>query len=465
MTEDRDNERETSGSAPQAREPARVVLFLQGPPSDFPRRVADALEALGHRTLRINLSLADWLLWHDRRCVNYRGSLADWPAFLERYLVEQGVTDVVFYQDRFPYHSAALEVAHRLGVRAVAYENGYLRPDWITAELDGMSVRSLFPDDVETIKTAARALPPVDMTERFRNVFWLEAAHEVVYNLLNAFDYLVFPRFDADKIYHPLFEYVMTLPRVLLARRRDRIATILIDDLIESHCPCFIFPLQMQSDYQLRYNAQYDHLSDALDEVFASFAGHAHPAAQLVVKLHPMDQGIEAWGKIVRQLARRHGIKRRVHLVDGGNLVTLLKHAAGAVMVNSTTGLHAVKIGCPVKVLGMAVYDLPGLTCQLPLDRFWRTPQAPDAETYQAVQRLMAHAIQIQGNFYTRSGKAAAADKLAERIAAGTINRPGCDAGPAPRIARARALGLPVTFADEIAARGKTGRWWRAWRG
>ena len=105
------------------------------------------------------------------------------------------------------------------------------------------------------------------MTERFRNVFWLEAAHEVVYNLLNAFDYLVFPRFDADKIYHPLFEYVMTLPRVLLARRRDRIATILIDDLIESHCPCFIFPLQMQSDYQLRYNAQYDHLSDALDEI------------------------------------------------------------------------------------------------------------------------------------------------------------------------------------------------------
>ena len=77
----------------------------------------------------------------------------------------------------------------------------------------------------------------------------------------------------------------------------------------------------------------------------------------------------------------------------------------------------------------------------------------------------MAHAIQIQGNFYTRSGKAAAADKLAERIAAGTINQPGCDGAPAPRIARARALGLPVTFADEIAARGKTGRWWRAWRG
>jgi capsular polysaccharide export protein len=465
MSDDPHDERDGSGQTQHGRRSVRVVLFLQGPPSDFPRRVADELESLGHKTLRINLSLSDWMLWHDRRCLSYRGRLSDWPAFLERYLVEQGVTDVVFYQDRFPYHSAAIEVARRLGVRAVAYENGYLRPDWITAELDGMSVRSLFPDDVETIQAAAHALPPVDMTERFRNFFWLEAVHEVVFNLLNAFDYLVFPRFVADKFYHPLFEYAMTLPRVLLAGRRDRIATILIDDLIESDCPCFVFPLQMQSDYQLRYNAQYDHLSEALDEVFASFAKHAHPAAQLVVKLHPMDQGIESWGKIVRQLARRHGIKRRVHLVDGGHLVTLLKHAAGAVMVNSTTGLHAVKIGCPVKVLGVAVYDLPGLTCQLPLDRFWRTPQAPDADTYEAVQRLMAHAIQIQGNFYTRSGKVAAARKLAERIAAGTINQPGCDARPAPRTERARAFGVPVTFADEIAARGKTGRWWRAWRG
>ncbi len=43
----------------------RTVLFLQGPPSDFPRVVANELEALGHRTLRINLSLSDWLLWHD----------------------------------------------------------------------------------------------------------------------------------------------------------------------------------------------------------------------------------------------------------------------------------------------------------------------------------------------------------------------------------------------------------------
>lgn len=443
----------------------RTVLFLQGPPSNFPRVVADELERLGHRTLRINLSLADWLLWPGRRATGYRGSLADWPRFLEAYLVDNGVTDIVFYQDRFPYHSAAVDLARKLGLRAIAYENGYLRPDWITAELDGMSARSLFPDDVDEIRKAAAELEPVDLAVRYRHPFWLEASHEVVFHVVNALDLVFYPRFTQDKFYHPFFEYLATASRLLFARRRDRLANTLIADLIESRCPYFVFPLQLQSDYQLRYNAQFAHLSEALDKVLASFSAHAHMAAHLVVKIHPMDQGIEPWRRIVRQLARKHRVKHRVHLVDGGHLVQLLEHASGALMVNSTTGLHAVRLGCPVKILGIAVYDMPGLTCQLPLDRFWRTPQAPDGRVYDAVQRLMGHTIQIQGNFYTREGKQAAARELARRLSGGLVNEPGGCVHPAPRGDRARVLGIPMTFDEEMAVRGRTGRWRRAWRG
>ena len=134
-------------------------------------------------------------------------------------------------------------------------------------------------------------------------------------------------------------------------------------------------------------------------------------------------------------------------------------------MVNSTTGLHAVRIGCPVKILGLAVYDMPGLTCQLSLDRFWRTPQAPDVEVYNAVDRLMGHATQIQGNFYTREGKLAAARELARRVSLDLVNQPEGAVRPPPRADRARALGVPMNFEEEMAVRGRIGRWWRAWRG
>lgn len=321
----------------------RTILFLQGPPSDFPRVVADELEARGHRTLRVNLSLSDWLLWHDHRCTSFRGRLNAWPDYIRAFMRDNGVTDLVYYQDRFPYHSAALEVARDLGVTTVAYENGYLRPDWITVEREGMSVRSLFPEDPEAIRKAAAPLSDVPMEVRYPHPFWLEATHEVLFHLVNAFDFLFFPRFNQDKYYHPVFEYLSTIPRLLLARRRDRHANILISDLIESGAPYFVFPLQLQSDYQLRYNAQYPHLANALELVVASFARNAHASARLVVKVHPMDQGIEPWRRIVKKLARKYDVKRRVYLVDGGQLVTLLQHTAGALMVNSTTGLHAVR--------------------------------------------------------------------------------------------------------------------------
>ena len=64
----------------------RHFLFLQGMPCDFMRRVGDALQMRGHRVSRINLCFADWLFWHDRRALSYRGRLAQWPAFLREFL-------------------------------------------------------------------------------------------------------------------------------------------------------------------------------------------------------------------------------------------------------------------------------------------------------------------------------------------------------------------------------------------
>ena len=448
-----------------ADEGRRTVLFLQGPPSNFPRVVADVLEERGHRTLRINLSLSDWALWHDHRATTYRGRLDDWPAYLAAFVAREKVTDIIYYQDRFPYHSAALACAEECGLQAVSYENGYLRPDWITVERNGMSARSLFPDDVEKIRAIAADLPRSDMSVRYRHPFWLEAVHEVLFHVVNALAVPVFPHFIQDKFYHPFFEYLSMIPRLVLARRRDKIAKILIDDLIDSRAPYFVFPLQLQSDYQLRYNARFAHQAEALDQTIGSFARHAHPAAQLVVKVHPMDQGIEPWRRIVHRLALKHRVKRRVHFVDGGHLISLLRHASGAVMINSTTGLHAIREGCPVKTLGIAVYDLPGLTCQQSMERFWRGPEAPVPDMYEAMERLMAASIQIQGNFYTREGKAAAAHAFADRLIARRVNEPGAWVDPAPRAATAAAQGLPLTFAQERAMRARLGRWWRAWRG
>ncbi|NRG18480.1 capsular biosynthesis protein [Rhizobiales bacterium] len=442
----------------------KTVLFLQGPPGTFFRRVADEVEKLGHRALRINLGPADWFVWHDKRARLYRGSLRDWPAYLERFVEDHGVTDIVFYQDRLPYHAAAVELAHRRGINAVACEFGYLRPDWITLELDGMSVLSRFPDDPDAILAAAENLPEIDRRPLFKHSFFIEAFNEVLFNLLNVFFWYISPRFSQDKYYHPIAEYLSMIPRLFLSRYRDRSATFLIDDVIDAGTPYFVLPLQLQSDYQLRYNAPFEHLLDVAEKVMASFAANAQSEARLVIKVHPLDQGIEPWKREIKAMARRHGLKKRVYLIDGGNLDTLLRNAAGMLTVNSTTALHAVRVGCPIKVLGIAVYDIPRLTVQGDLDDFWRSPQKPDPKLGIAVEKLMAAGIQVKGSFYEKNGREIAAAEIARRIVEERINLPEALRGPPPRVERARRLGLPVGFLEMLAKPQRTNRWRHAAR-
>lgn len=442
-----------------------VVLFLQGPPGVFARTVADSLEQAGAQTLRVNLCAGDWIGWHDGRCTSYRGPLTKWPDWLRAFCRDRKVTHIVYYADRVPYHVAAAEVGAELGITCLTYENGYLRPDWITLEHVGMSAHSRFPEDPDLIRSVGGALPDIDRQPRYKYPFINEAVNEVGWNMANVVFAWAYSGYFRDKLYHPLIDYLSNIPRFAMASRRNRHANHVIDDIISTNLPYYVFPLQLQSDYQLRFNSQYEHIADAADEVINSFARNAPGAARLVFKIHPLDNGIEPWRRILRTLARRHGVKKRVLLVDGGNLSQLLTHAAGSLTINSTTGLHSLRAGCPTKVLGIALYDIVGLTCQKPLDDFWRHGSAPDDDLLEALERLLAASIQVKGCFYTREGREAAAALITERILTDRVNLPDALCEQPPRLEKAKARGIVTTFAEQIRTRGNTERWTHAWRG
>lgn len=421
----------------------RIVLFLQGHPSFFARDLANEIERLGHRALRINLCAGDALYWRGRPSVNYRGRLSAWPQYLAAFIAREGVTDIVYFADRLPYHRAALQVARAAGVRAVTFEFGYLRPDWITLERSGMSAQSHFPDDPATIRRIAAEVPVPDLEERYRYGFLAEAANEVTFNLVTYFGWPFFPRYEADKYYNPLVDYLSYIPRLLASRGHRKQAVTLMNAMIAARTPYFLAPLQMQSDYQLRANSPYRHQRDMIAEVVGSFAAHAAADAHLVFKIHPLDNGLERWPRVIAAVAARQGVKERVHVIDGGNLALMIRHAKGTVLINSTVGLYALRLGCPVKVLGFAVYDIDGLCHRAPLDTFWRTPARPDKELTAAFVRALAGTIQVKGNFFTREGRRTAIPALAERLVGGTVNAPAAFIDPPPRLARARALGVP----------------------
>lgn len=244
------------------------------------------------------------------------------------------------------------------------------------------------------------------------------------------------------------------IPRLFANGRAKTHARRVVSRLLAERIPFFVCPMQMQNDYQLRANSPYRHQSEMIEEVIESFSSHAPGEAHLVFKLHPLDNGLEGWPATVESLARTYGVLDRVHLIMGSDLRTLLTASRGVVVVNSTVGVHALRHGRPVKVLGAALYDIAGLTHQPSLDTFWTAPTHPDPELCTAFVRAIAATIQVKGNFFTKTGRAVAVPEFAARLLDDRVNAMGAFEDPPPRLARALALGIPFTLKEAAIAAG-----------
>jgi len=411
----------------------QTFLFLQGPASFFSRHFASYLEQQGADCLRINFSFSDWVCWLGKPSVNFRGTLGQWPDFLRRYVKQNHVTTILYYADCFPYHREARKIADEVGIDAVAYENGYLRPNWLTMEKGGMAGFSHFPADADEILSKGEHLPEVESRKLPSVSFWGEAFWEVAYHMGNYVFHWAFHNFESDKYYNPFIDYLSIIPRLLRSGKSSAYADQAIDQLIETDTVFWLFPMQMQNDYQLRIHSPFDHQSEAMEQIIKNFSQYAGEDDKLVIKIHPMDNGMEPWQKLLAELSNQYDVDGRVVFLDGGNLQKLINHSKGVITINSTVGLHALQAMKPVYVLGCAVYDIKGLSSQQTLAEFFQAPTHPDEKLLDAFVKLLAASIQVKGNFYTREAKEYAIRKMSEKLLHNQVNSHGAFVAKYPR--------------------------------
>lgn len=403
----------------------RRFLLLQGPASPFLKKLAEAIENKGAEVSKINLSIGDVAFWWPRKSELFREKAEHWAVYLDRYISDHNVTDIVMLGDgRAPHHSAAA-VASARGVDVHILEHGYLRPDWLTIEPDGMSAHSRFPQDAERIRMIAESAPAIDGVGRYRSSFLTYALYDLVYHVPNVLlGWLVHPHYRTHGPVHPVREYAGWIWKALRMKSRRRnadLATTAALTPIQTadgvRLPrVFLFPLQLPGDYQIIRHAPGGDLFAIVDSVIASFAKHAGSNDRLLFKVHPIDNGLSRWPERIRAASNRHGISDRVFYADGGDTDDLITRAAGVVTVNSTVGLTALSMAKPVVALGAAVYDIPGLTFQGPLAEFWTNPGRPDMELFDAFQRALAATTQVRGGFIGRDAIEAGAENVAARL-------------------------------------------------
>lgn len=380
----------------------RCFLFLQGPPGPFFRQLGDALRCAGHAVLRVNFNGGDRLDWRAP-AIHFRQGAEAWPDAVETLIQRHKVTDLVLFGDCRPLHRAAISVAAEHRVTVHVFEEGYVRPDWVTLEQNGVNGHSPLPRDAEYYcRTAIRlapvpALPPVpaSFTQRAREAFAYYGASTALA--------LRFRHYRSHRPFRVPVEaagWLRRFARHPLARWRSRRVR---RALAASY---FAVPLQLDSDYQLRVHSPFEGMESAIGAILASFAAHAPAGPMLVFKEHPLDNGLHNWRKWIGARAAELGIADRVRYLEHADIAPLVAHAQGVVTVNSTTGTLALAAGVPVKVLGRAVYDVPGITHQGPLDGFWAAPGQPQVEIFAAFRRVLAHHCLLRGGFSSREGRA-----------------------------------------------------------
>jgi len=414
----------------------KTFLFLQRPHSIFFSRLADRIEDLGHRALRINLCFSDWLFWRRAGSHHYRGRFKDWPGYLRHFLLDHGVTDIVLLGEQRPYHRVAVELAAELDLHVTVTEWGYLRPDWITFERDGMSGNTRFPKDREAILALASDVSQPDYSLKYPDSFLRIAVNGFCGDMGSWALAFLYPGYRPHISTNPLLLYVATGVQIVKSKLRRRRSAAAVARLRRESGknPYFVFPMQIDADYQIRAYSRYSGMGEALDEIIRSFSRFAPGNARLLVKVHPLDSGLKPWATISSKLAAKHGATGRVFFIDGGKFSEATKDCAGVVTVNSTCGVEALKANKPVKALGQAIYDIPGLTHQGSLDSFWSAPHRPERTLCDAFLRAISSCIQIKGGFFSKNGVEAAASIGAHRLANGSVNRPFSEPAGGDRI-------------------------------
>ena len=378
------------------------ILLLQGPHGDFFRKLDDYFRENGACTHKVCLNAGDRFFSHKDNLIDYRGNSEAWAAFIKEILVDYKIDKLFLFGDCRFYQRVAVRQADALGVECFVFEEGYIRPDFITLEKSAVNAFSSISRKRSFYEKLnfERLAPPVTQPVNFR--YSRMAFQAIVYYLLMKILKFRYPHYRHHRESSCCKEAFYGLRNGFRKMRfkfsERNIARQLQTILFKKY---YFVPLQTHSDFQLRIHSPYDSVETFIAEVLNSFAEHAPKGTFLVFKHHPMDRGIKNYARFIRQKSVSLGIAERVFAVHDVHLPTCLKNAIGTVTINSTVGFSSLYHKTPTIALGSTLYDIEGLTCKgMRLNNFWNDYKAPDTLLYKKFRLYLIEKTQLNGSFY-----------------------------------------------------------------
>jgi capsular polysaccharide export protein len=424
----------TDATTPGESPGGRAFLFLQGPHGPFFHQLATMLRRAGARAWRVGFNAGDRVFWpHGASYIPFRGRAEDWPATLSALLDSHDITDIVLYGDTRAIHARAREIAQQRDLRVHVFEEGYLRPYWVSYERGGSNGHSrLMQMSVEAMR---EALAHSDTEAPAAPALWGDMREHIFYGALYHWFVMCANRgyrnfrphrdLTVSREFHLYLRRLLLMPFHAVERRLTTLRIRL------GRFPYHVALLQLEHDASFRAHSPFSSMTEFLDLVIDGFAHGAPAHHHLVIKAHPLEDGRVNLRREIARRAAAAGVGGRVHFLLGGKLAQLLDEARSAVTINSTAGQQVLWRGLPLKAFGDAVYAKPEFVSDQPLAEFFAAPRHPDRRAYDAYRRYLLDTSQVPGGYYSARGR--------RQLLRHVVDMMLCDADPYEALATGKA--------------------------
>jgi len=381
------------------------ILFLQGPVGFFFKDLKSVLQSNGATTFKIALNAADWFFSNRDTVYSFKGKKEVWSDYIKTFLKEKKIDKIFIFGDCRFYQMQTIAIAMDLHIDVFVFEEGYVRPDFVTMEKYGVNNFSKISRDPafymaldDRYLTLEREILPVN--PKFSRM----AFSAITYYLLSHLFTFRYPHYVHHREPSAVKEFFWGWRNVFRKVKYKFTEKGLTEKLTGALSKRYFFvPLQTYNDFQLREHSSFASIEDFIADVMYSFAEHAPKETFLVLKHHPADRGRKNYEVLIASLSKKLGIDERVMAVHDLHLPSCLQNALGTITINSTVGLSSLYHHTPTITLGDAIYDIDGLTSQgVSLDDFWKNYKIPNDILFHKFRNYLIETTQLNGSFYGR---------------------------------------------------------------
>lgn len=380
------------------------ILFLQGPVSYFFKDMIDCTKD-NNNVFHITFNAADEFFTDKNYICPFKDIKENFESFLSNFLTNNKIDIVFLFGDERYFHKVVTNLINGKfkKVKIFVFEEGYVRPNYITIEENGVNNNSKsFPKNINFYKSLKLKKPDVSKNLFFKNQSLNMHIYSIIYSIILFLFHYKYPHYKHHKNINPFlhsFWGIRSLFRKILYKfteKRER-------DFLKENKEYFLVPLQVYNDFQVISHSNFKSVKKMIEYVLTSYKKN-NVNEYLVFKHHPMDRGIKNYKKHIDNLISKLEIdKNKIIYIHECNLPLFLKKAKGIITINSTVGISALYHHKPVKILGLANYNISNLTNkEYTLDLFWKKQYKPNIKILKNFYNYTLVKTQINGSFYQK---------------------------------------------------------------